>query len=413
MKATVFMLGFGLLGQLVMAAEPAGQMEQPGRRVTITGRAAGSTPAAAEEAKLDALREAVRQVCGSFINAQTETRDFEVVRDKVLEQPVGFARIVKITKEPQLISGDITEVQLVAEVFPVRFEQKWAEFAHIKQREGNPRCVVIIVQDDDVDDNRPPIVNGSVQSGIEDFFLSQKIQLMDKQVSDAVRTRDLELAARSGDPVKAAAAGAGFKADVVVMANAQAKRGEPVDVGGHLVQRWVVTLAARVVQTDSGAVILSRTYQPEKPYASTTGTGAAALVKLTQEVAPRLLLDIGAAWRERATVGKSIQVTFEPCSRRQFKALQAEMIKQKGVTGGEDGFKLREMVNSVANVDVEWKYNLDQLADRLEELNPVIDGVAFKLVIAEQSANRITVKLQPAASAPAAPLAPASGPSAG
>ena len=33
-----------------------------GKRITITGRAVGTPPAAAEEAKLDALREAVRRV---------------------------------------------------------------------------------------------------------------------------------------------------------------------------------------------------------------------------------------------------------------------------------------------------------------------------------------------------------------
>jgi hypothetical protein len=111
-------------------------------------------------------------------------------------------------------------------------------------------------------------------------------------------------------------------------------------------------------------------------------------------------------------VGKTIQVTFEPCTRKQFKAIQAEMIQQNGVTGGEDGFKLRELANEIATVDVEWKYNLDQLADRLEELNLTMDGVPFRLDIAEQSANRITVKLRRAVTAPIVPVPPAtrSGP---
>ncbi len=404
-------LAFGLLGLFAGAAY--GQDGDRGRQVTVTGRAIGSTSAAEDEAKLDALREAVRAVCGSFINAQTETADFAVVRDKVLEQPVGFARVVKILKGPQVISGDITEVQLVAEVFPVRFERAWAEFAHIKQREGNPRCVVMLLQDDNVDDAKPPVANGTFQTAVEDFFLSQKIQLMDKQMSDVVRGRDLELAVRSGDANKAAAAGAGFKADLVVVGSAEAKRGAPVDVGGYLVERWIVTLSARVIQTDSGAVILSRTYQPEKPYTSTIGTGQAALVKLADEIAPRLLLDIGEAWRERATVGKTIQLTLEGCNRKLFKAIQAEMIKLKGVTGGEDGFKLRETVNDVTQVSVEWKYDLDQLADRLEELKLTIDGVPFKLDVSEQSANRVTVKLRRGVIAPAEAPVPASSRAAG
>src|SRR5262249_6529229 len=139
--------------------------------IVVTGRAVGTTPAAAEEARLDALREAVARVCGQFINAQSETQDFALVRDKVLAQPVGFARVVKVLKEPAA-NGDITEVQLEAEVFPAQFEKRWAEFAHIKQRELNPRCIVVVLEDDDVDDQIPAVTEGIVQSGLENFFLS-------------------------------------------------------------------------------------------------------------------------------------------------------------------------------------------------------------------------------------------------
>lgn len=341
------MAALALIAWLGLHATVGGHGDEPSRIVSVTGRVAGSMPAAAEEAKLDVLREAVRQVCGSFINA------------------------------------------------------------HAKQRKDNPRCVVIILQDDDVDDDKPPEAGGSVQTTIEDFFLSQKVRLMDKQTSDAVRTRDLEAAAQSGDARKAAAAGAAFKADVVVMGKAEAKHGAPVNAGDHRVERWGVTLAARMVQADSAAVIWSRTYRPEKPYASTVDTGQAALVGLAEEIAPRLLRDIGEAWRDRATAGRTIQVTIEPCTRWQFRAIQAEMIEHKGITGGEDGFKLRELGNEVATVDVNWKYNRDQLADRLEELDVVVNGVPIKLDVVEQSAKRITARLRPAVTAPIFPAAPA------
>lgn len=42
-----------------------------------------------------------------------------------------------------------------------------------------------------------------------------------------------------------------------------------------------------------------------------------------------------------------------------------------------------------------WKYNLDPLADRLEELNVTANGVPIKLDVVEQSVNRITARLRP------------------
>ncbi len=379
--------------------------QEGGRRVTVTGRAVGTGETAVEEAKLDALREAVRQVCGAFINAQTETEDFAVVRDRILEQPVGFARMVKVVRGPEVIAGEITEIQLEAEVFPARFEQRWAEFAHIREREGNPRCVVIVSEDDDVTDDRPATVNGPVQTEIEGFFLSRKVQLVDKGVSDEVKRRDLELAALNGDISKAAAAGAAFKADVVVLGQAEARPGDPVTLGGQTLRRWTLTLTVRVIQADSGAILVSHAYRPETGASTASGNSRNALIRLARESAPDLLTRVGKAWRARATVSRVIQVTLEPCSHAQFRLIQARLAGHKGVVGGKEGIRLRELVNEVASVEVDWKYNLEQLADRLSEMRVPTDAGELTLTVREQTANRLGLRLdiRPASS-------PASGP---
>ncbi len=363
----------------------------PGTRVTVTGRAIGTTSAAEEEAKLDALRVAVSRVCGSFINAQSETQDFTLVRDKVLEQPVGFARVLRIIKGPEKLEG-FTQIQLEAEVFPVKFEKRWAEFAHIKQREGNPRCIIVVLEDDDPFDGVPAHTNGLVQTELENFFIGKDVRLMDQGITDNVRLRDLQLAAESGDLAKAAAAGAAFKADVVVLGQAEVKEGDPVSVGQQTLKRWNVTLTIRAVQTDSAAILISKTYRPKKTLTSTSASGKDALTRIAADNAPEILANIGEAWRERATVGKMIQVTIEPCTRPQFKAIQSEIVKLKGITGGADGFALRELANRVASIEVNWKYDLNQLADRFEELEVTCGDQTLRLEVTEQSANRFAVR---------------------
>lgn len=379
------------------AAQPA---SEPGRRIVVTGRAEGITPAAAEEARLDALRVAVQSVCGSFINAQTETENFAVVRDKVLEQPVGFARVVKVIRGPEALEG-FTQITLEAEIFPALFERRWAEFAHIKQREGNPRMVLIVVEDDDPTDLNPPVVNGIAQREIEDFFLKHDVRLMDKDVSDDVRRRDLELAARSGDDGKAAAAGAAFKADVVVVGNIEVRQGSSVFLEGREIKRWDAPLSIRAIQTDSGAVLVSRNYAATDVRSTTLGAGRDALIAVARQRAPDILSDIAEAWRKRATAGRMIQVTFEPCTRPQFKAIQTAMIAHKGVTGGADGFVLRELENQIASVEVNWKYDLAQLADRLEELSVAFENGVLRFDVTGQSANRLTVRLRVEPASPA------------
>src|SRR5262249_48827368 len=159
---------------------------------------------------------------------------------------------------------------------------------------------------------------------------------------------------------------------------------------GHEIKRWNVPLNIRAIQTDSGAILVSNTYTPIDPPKVAIGSGKDALTRVAQDRAPDILSDIGKAWRARATQSRTIQLTIENCPRSLFKALQAEMIKSKGIAGGPDGFVLRELANNIANVEVHWRYDLTQLADRLEELSLAGDGQAIKLDVTEQTANRIT-----------------------
>ena len=50
--------------------------------------------------------------------------------------------------------------------------------------------------------------------------------------------------------------------------------------------------------------------------------------------------------------------------------------------------------NNIANVDVSWKYNLNQLADRFEELSVILGNEKLGFEVTEQSANRINIRLK-------------------
>ena len=185
------------------------------KTVTVVGKATGAGLKAEEEATLNAQRRAVEQVCGAFINSMTKTKNYQTVYDKILSQATGFARVVRVIETEK--ADGLTYVKAEIEVFPATFRRKWAEFAHIKEGEDNPRCVLIVVEDDNTTDDRPPRTNGVAQSELEGFFIDKDVQLMDKGVSDEVRMRDLALAAINDDVNKVASAGAAFKAEVVVL----------------------------------------------------------------------------------------------------------------------------------------------------------------------------------------------------
>jgi len=48
----------------------------------------------------------------------------------------------------------------------------------------------------------------------------------------------------------------------------------------------------------------------------------------------------------------------------------------------------------VASVEVNWKYDLNQLADRIEELSVQVGGEVLGFEVIEQTANRISVRVK-------------------
>lgn len=361
--------------------------------ITAKGQAAGVGLKAKDEACNDARRNAIREACGARINAYTHVVDFETKRDRILANPVGYLTMEKINR--QWDDGQYSYCDLFATVATGKFEADWkAMFEHIREDAGNPRCVMIVVEDNDMDDLVPPRVNGVAQSRIENFFLKNGVHLMDKEVGEGVRERDVNLA--QGDDVRALAQrAAAFKADVLVLGRAEARRGAPKNLEGHVLYSWDVTLAVRVVQADSAQILAVNAYRPKKGFSTTiNGNGDEGLERLADEIAPQLLKDVGEAWRKRETTHSVFEVTIENCSRADFrKRIEPALHKHRSVQQGDEGVKLREAENNIITAEIYWSGDLNSLADALEDLP--VDGM--HLNVAGQSANRVRCKAAPAA----------------
>lgn len=370
----------------MLAAAPA--LADQTQEVTVTGKGAGTDVKAADEAKMDAEREAVKRACGSFINSQTQVENYQAVYDHVMSQAVGYIASSEVLKEWN--DGEISYCKLRAVVSTTKFEQAWAAFEHTMRREDYPRCVIVVVEDDDLDDDIPGKTNGIIQSTLEDFFLGKNVRLMDKGQSDNIRQRDLDLAAVNDDVNKLASAAAAFNADVVILGRAGARHGGSVTIAGHQTYRWDVSLNIRAIQTDSARLMLSKVFRPEKRYTTTAiRGGSGALEAIAQEAAPSVLSELGEAWRKRQVMTRVLHVQFSPCSRKQLKEICNALGEVRGVQGGAEGARIREFVNEVGDVEIDWSYDMDQLATTIEEMK--VEDMTFE--ITEQTATRIKVQV--------------------
>lgn len=368
-------------GQVGRAAERAATPTD--KEVTIEGKAAGSDANAMEQAKQDALRRAVEQTCGTFISTQTKVKNYAAVHDKILSYAQGFVAEYEVVS--RRVEGGVSHCKVRAKVSTAAFEQEWGRLVHTLEEEGNPRCVIVIVEDNDTDDTKPPKADGVSQGVLENFFIDKGVQLMDREASEKVRERDLALAAINDDVNKLASIAAAFKADIVIRGAAEARRAGEIEVAGRKVFQWTATINIKAYQTDSARMLMSNSYTVRTTTTGATSGGDDSIRKCAEENAPKILRDIGEAWRKRQNIRRICQVVLENCARKDYKTFEEAMLKVEGV----QGVKMRELVNNVCHAEVDWAYDLERLVGRIEALK--VDGATYDIV--EQTGDRVTVKI--------------------
>lgn len=380
--AALVFVAFGMGGGLAM--QPASAMPPATKTITMEGRAAGTNANAMEQAKQDALRRAVEQACGTFINSQSRAQNYTAVYDKVMASAAGYVTEFEVLSRRVEAGTSICEVRAV--VSTESFESEWTRLAHTIEAEGNPRCIVVFIEDNDVDDDRPAKANGVAQSVIENFFLNKGVQLMDRGAGEEARGRDITLAAMNDDVGKLAAMAASFKADVAVRGNAEARRAGTTQLGGRTLYKWSGTINVRAYHADSAQMLMANSYSASHSTVNSNAGGDEALRKCAEEQAGAILRDVGESWRKRQQVRRVCQITLENCSRKEYKMFEEALREVDGV----QDVKLRELVNNVCQVEVDWSYDLERLVTRIEELKA--GGLAFEA--SEQTHDRATFKIR-------------------
>lgn len=352
--------------------------------VTATGMAPGTDPTAQDEAVSDALRKAVEQACGTFLTAESKSQDFKVVYDKIFADTVGFVREHKIKRV--WVKDEITNAEVSARVSTQQFEKDWAVIAHTVNQENNPRVIIAITDEDYADTNlaEKTLIAGVVQGKLEDFFLSKGLQLVDKGTATEVNKRDIVLAGLKDDIQELAALGARFKADVVVFGQASAKQGAQITIAGQAAHKFTATLNVRAVRTDSAQLMVSKTFGPVNVTSlQTYGGHEKAIAQLSEESAPEILKAVVEAWRKQVNVTRNIRLEITGLDYETWKTFRDEAEKLRGMKA----LRLREITEGVANIDVEYEFETQTLADRVGEMKDT------KLTVTEFNPNRLKLKV--------------------
>ncbi|HUN81110.1 MAG TPA: hypothetical protein VMV81_06315 [Phycisphaerae bacterium] len=334
--------------------------------VTAEGRARGVGAAAMERAKDAALRRAVENAVDSFITTQSKTDDFAGTLNRAFTNAAGYVTQFDILSQRTEAGNSYCTVR--AKVSRSNFEKDWSRLIRATDTLTYPRCLFVVLEDNDVDDSNPRRTSGIVQGVLERYFIEKGVQLMDHVGSSEVRYSDLELAAETDDIPKLARMASTFKAEAVILGDAEAKRGDTTEVAGSTMYEWTATLNIRAYRTDNGQLLMSNMYTTTVSTPNVGAGGDNALRVCAQENVRTILKDLGEAWRRPAVTTVALasrnryMITLQNCHRPDFQNFLDTLRTFEGVrtvhshtSGGDE-----------CDAVVEYDFELSQLVGRIE-----------------------------------------------
>ncbi len=197
------------VAQLNKYSEKPAVAISPPEKVTVKGYGAiidGDIITAKELALKDAYSKAIEEVCGVKLLRQTQVENFQLVRDKILTESVGYVTSYEIVNEnPKSEIGYEVTVNASVSRQPLSDPEKMSLM--VKYLFANPRIAIVV----DGDEKRAAIVEGQ----IADRLGKAGFTVIDMAT---VQEKKKELADSKSDEDAARLASA-LKADVIIRGN--------------------------------------------------------------------------------------------------------------------------------------------------------------------------------------------------
>ena len=369
----------------------AGLYAQTTVQAVGTGAIINNNEAAARDRAIDdALRKAVEQSLGTYIDSQTKVENFMLVEDRILSWSKGYVSRYSIVSEGKS-TPEMYQATIDATVDISNLQNDAQAVQDLINNMGNPR-VMFLIDEQNVgfagDQYNYFSVNmTAAETAMMNRFMAKGFDVVDPGISRQNKERDRVLAAISGDNKAAALVAASQAAEVVITGKAVAKVAQGVNLGG--MKSCQANITARVVDSDVGSLIATGNKHAAQVHIDEVTGGTKAIEKAADALADELADKILEKWRTKfynSTVVNMVvtgigtyrdAVDFK--NSLQYYARGIKLIYERNIVGG------------AAEFDVEITGNARQLARELD--NVEIGG--YNCSIFSVSQNKVTIKASP------------------
>ncbi len=180
--------------------------------VTATGYGGGAQATAIDEATQDAMRKAVEQGCGVFIQSKSVTKDFVLVKDQIISESKGFVTNHKVVSSKYDPNQQMATVTIQATVSKKLLISKWALYEASMNRIGKPKVMFVTA----LYHGKRMVRSKEAENNLRQPFVKARFFVVDAEAVAAKKKVDLQLAAAEGDMKALNQIGSEAGTDVIV-----------------------------------------------------------------------------------------------------------------------------------------------------------------------------------------------------
>lgn len=302
-----------------------------GTDVLVEGTAAlteaGTADIARDHAIKDALRKAVEQGVGTYINSESRVQNFQLLSDRIYSQASGYVSSYKVLSESQ--EGGMYRVAIRAKVKLDRLQDDLSAIGILVEEQGRPRIMVVVKElanPDDITIDDALMSQQMLETMILDAFQSKGFPVVDAATVETNLKKDQLKLILDGDTRAAQLLGMKAGAEVIITGTAQrSSERKAVPYSGAVTDFYKLKISARAINTATAAVMGASAFAREVPFSEDEARRQTA-----DSAATKLMNDILGGWKKHSN---AVEIHATNADYAKVLKLKSEILsKVRGVT---------------------------------------------------------------------------------
>jgi len=321
------------------------------QEITVSGQGTSRDGAIA-----DALRAAVEQAVGVLVDAQTVTRNYQVINDDIYTKAQGFVEDYRVINEKP---GDVYTVTLRANISTTPSSEIFSRLQRLHLIEtmlNNPRIAVLIPESF----QQHPLSTSACETAvIQKLRENGFTYLLDPQQLSAIRKKQILESILEGNIQQTKALVREDQLDYIVVGQAVSQyAGDLYDSG---VKSSRAHIDAKIVKVDTGEIIAVKTMDSSGVDITPQSAAEKALTNAGGELANALIPDL---MQYAANPDKPVSLLFHQASFQKIRAVQ-DLLKD---VPGVRSVKLRSYSQGLAEITLTYPGTTKTLMESIDRI---------------------------------------------